>query len=103
MIHLQHTHPEARPVVVYLFSPGSDSCRVMEPVIHELKELAGHKATIVLLDIDQHEDYRVNYDVVSVPEVLIFHQGYLTWRKSGMAPAHEILEQLQVREETGFQ
>lgn len=85
----------AKPVVVDFSATWCQPCKLMEPVLHELKEKLGDRATILKLDVDKSPFYTELYNIQSVPTLLIFKDGEIIWRKSGITPAHEILEQLK--------
>jgi thioredoxin 1 len=85
-----------KPVVVDFSASWSNPCKLMEPVLHEVKEVVGERATILKIDIDQSPQYAELYDVRSVPALIIFKQGNIVWRKNGIIPAHEILQHLNL-------
>jgi thioredoxin 1 len=96
MIHPQHATTGSAPVLIYFFSPLSDGCKVMDAVFHDLKDHAGNRATLLALDIELHHEYRDHYGVMAVPEIMLFQQGHIVWRKSGVVPLHEIMDHLRV-------
>jgi thioredoxin 1 len=85
-----------KPVVVDFFAEWCGPCKLMGPVLHEIKEKIGDRATILKIDIDKVPYYTQLYGVMSVPTLIIFKKGNIVWRKSGVAPAHEILRQLNM-------
>jgi thioredoxin 1 len=68
---------------------------MMSPVLQEVKQHVGDKVTILKMDIDKNPFYAQLYNVQAVPTLLIFKKGSIIWRKSGIAPAHEILQHLK--------
>jgi thioredoxin 1 len=85
-----------KPVVVDFFAEWCGPCKLMAPVLHEIKEQVGDRATILKIDIDKVPYYTRLYSVMSVPTLIIFKKGNIVWRKSGVAPAKEILQQLNL-------
>jgi thioredoxin 1 len=85
-----------KPVVVDFAASWSNPCKLMEPVLHEVKEAVGERATVLKIDIDESPQYAELYDVRSVPALIIFKQGNIVWRKNGIIPAHEILHHLNL-------
>jgi len=85
-----------KPVVVDFFAEWCGPCKLMGPVLHEVKEHIGDKATILKLDIDKASYYSQLYGVQAVPTLIIFKKGNVVWRKSGVTPAQEILRQLNL-------
>jgi thioredoxin 1 len=85
-----------KPVVVDFFAEWCGPCKLMGPVLHEVKENIGDRATILKMDIDKASYYSQLYGVQAVPTLIIFKKGNVVWRKSGVTPAHEILRQLNL-------
>ena len=82
------------PVVVDFFAEWCGPCKLMGPILHEVKEKVGERATVLKLDIDKSPYYSELYNIRSVPTLMIFKNGNVLWRKSGVASSHEILEHL---------
>jgi thioredoxin 1 len=93
--HIQGT----KPVVVDFFAEWCGPCKLMPPVLHEVKENVGDRATILKLDIDKSPYYAQLYNIQSVPTIMIFKNGQMVWRKSGISSAHEILQHLNMHME----
>jgi thioredoxin 1 len=83
-----------KPVVVDFFATWCGPCKLMPPVLEQVKERVGDRATVLKMDIDKNRYYTEKYSIQSVPTLIIFKQGNILWRKSGVATAREILAQL---------
>lgn len=83
-----------KPVVVDFFAEWCGPCKLMGPVLQEVKGKVGERATVLKMDIDKNPDYATQYRIQSVPTLVIFKEGHIVWRKSGVTPAHEILGHL---------
>jgi thioredoxin 1 len=90
----RHIHGD-KPVVVDFFAEWCGPCKMMAPVLHEVKEKIGDSATILKLDIDKAPHIASMYNVQAVPTLIIFRKGNIAWRKSGVTRAQEILYQLR--------
>lgn len=84
----------SKPVVVDFFAEWCGPCKMMGPVLHELKTKVGDSATILKMDIDKNPSYAEQYNVQSVPTLMIFKEGRVIWRKSGVTQANEILNHI---------
>ena len=85
-----------KPVVVDFSAEWCGPCKLMEPVLHQVKEQVGDRATVLKMDIDKYPDSVGLYNIRAVPTIIIFKGGEILWRKSGVAPAHEILQHLNM-------
>ncbi|MBA2499360.1 MAG: thioredoxin [Chitinophagaceae bacterium] len=84
-----------KPVVVDFFAEWCGPCKMMPPILKQVKEKLGDKATVLKLDIDRNPAYAQKYNVQSVPTLIIFQKGEIIWRKSGVTQAQEILHHVQ--------
>ncbi|MES1220119.1 MAG: thioredoxin [Bacteroidota bacterium] len=84
----------AKPVVVDFYAPWCGPCKLMAPVLHEVKEKVADRATILKIDIDKYPGYSRLYNIQSIPAVMIFKNGKIIWRHNGLTTAREILAQL---------
>ena len=77
------------PVLVDFYATWCGPCKMMAPVLDELKKRFGDKLRIVKIDIDNTSNSMIvsRYNVRSVPTLMIFRQNELLWRESG---AHDI-------------
>lgn len=83
-----------KPVIVDFMADWCAPCKLMTPVLQEVRWKVGERATLLTIDIDNDPGYAQQYAIQSVPTLVIFREGNIVWRKSGVVPAHEILEQL---------
>ncbi|MBQ7941021.1 MAG: thioredoxin [Muribaculaceae bacterium] len=82
-----------KPVLVDFFATWCGPCRVISPILEDLKKKVEDKAIVVKVDVDEEEDLSLKYNVQSVPTLMIFKNGELLWRESGIRQAH-LLEQI---------
>lgn len=83
------------PVLVDFYATWCGPCKMMAPVLVELKKRFGEKLRIVKIDIDAPANaVAVNrYNVRSVPTLMLFRQKELLWRESG---AHDVAHMEQI-------
>jgi thioredoxin 1 len=90
----QHIQGE-KPVVVDFFAEWCGPCKMMPPILKQVKDAVGDTATILKMDIDRNPDYARKYGIQSVPTLIIFRRGQVVWRTSGVSQAREIIDQLR--------
>ena len=84
------------PVVVDFFSECCESHVIMQSILHQVKTIAGSMVTVLKMNISKNEFYANKYHIKSVPTVMIFKNGNILWRKSGLASTQEIIQCLAI-------
>jgi thioredoxin 1 len=52
--------------------------------------MAGDNVKIIKIDIDRNPSVASSYQIQSVPTLILFKEGKLLWRKSGVIPADQL-------------
>jgi thiol-disulfide isomerase/thioredoxin len=79
----------SKTVVALFSSPTCPTCRVFKPEFLFLAEKMGEEADFYEVDIEATETWR-DYDILSIPQVLIFRAGKVSERFTAMPVAAEI-------------
>lgn len=83
-----------KPVLVDFFATWCGPCQMMHPILEELHDKIGEKARIIKIDIDKNQDLAAQYNVRSVPTLMIFQNSELKWRGVGVHKASQLEEEL---------
>lgn len=83
-----------RPVLIDFFASWCQPCKVQSSVLNSVKEIVGEKARIVKVDVDNYPKIAVEYGVRSVPTLMVFKNGEMLWRGSGVHDVNTLTQLL---------
>lgn len=83
-----------KPVLVDFYADWCGPCKAMNPVIKEVAKAIEGKARVIKVDIDKSVQAAQAYQVQAVPTFIIFKNGKIIWRHSGMIDKNSLLNVL---------
>src|SRR3954463_12156210 len=79
-----------KPVLVDFSAEWCGPCKMMPPILKEVKNKMGDAITILKMDIDRNPAVASAYQIQSVPTLIVFRDGQIKWRQSGVISAEQI-------------
>jgi thioredoxin 1 len=90
MSQFQEIIQREQPVLVDFFATWCGPCKMMTPILEEVKKNLGDQITILKIDVDKNPQAAAQFQIQGVPTLMIFQKGQIKWRQSGVIPAKQI-------------
>jgi thioredoxin 1 len=79
-----------KPVLVDFHAEWCGPCKMMKPVLEELRKLMGNSVRILKIDIDKNQSVASSLNISGVPTLILFQKGQTLWRQSGVHSAKQL-------------
>lgn len=84
-----------QPVLIDFSAQWCGPCRMQSKILEGLVKNFKGKIRIVKIDIDENQEIALKQRVFSIPTLVLFRNGQVLWRKTGLSQRDELLELLK--------
>ena len=80
--------------LVDFFATWCGPCKMMHPILEQLKEKMGDDIRILKVDVDKNEALSMQYRIQSDPTLMLFKKGEMLWRQSGAMSLNDLMQKI---------
>ena len=78
------------PVLVDFYADWCGPCKTMAPILQQVAAEHAGKIKVIKVDVDKNQAAATQYRVQGIPTLILFHQGKVLWRQSGVVAAGQL-------------
>lgn len=82
-----------KPVLIDFWANWCGPCRMIAPVIEEIAQ-EREDIKVVKIDVDEAQELAIQYQIMSIPTLLVVEKGKVVNQSIGVKPKDKILEML---------
>lgn len=83
------------PVLIDFWADWCQPCHMLAPIIKELKNDLGDRLRVVKIDTEKHPELSQKFNIKGIPTMILFKEGKLLWRQSGVLPKEQIRQSIE--------
>ncbi len=79
-----------KPVLLDFYADWCGPCKMMKPILEELRNMMGDRIRILKIDIDRNPAITTSLNISGVPTLILYQRGKMIWRQSGVVNAKQL-------------
>ncbi|WPP49712.1 thioredoxin [Catalinimonas niigatensis] len=84
-----------KPLLVDFYASWCSPCKMMQPVLQELVSMVGNEVKVIKIDVEKNPQIARSLRIQGVPTLILFQQGEILWRQSGLVSAQHLAQVIQ--------
>ncbi len=83
------------PVLIDFSAEWCQPCKMMPPILKEVKKQLGDRIRILKVDVDRNPAIAQKHQIRNVPTLMVFKKGKVIFRQAGVIPAPQLVQMVQ--------
>ncbi len=83
-----------RPILIDFFATWCGPCKMLAPILKEVKADLGKKVRVIKIDVDKNEKLAKQLGIMSMPTLQLYQNGKLLWETMGVQTKQAITTQV---------
>jgi len=83
------------PVLIDFYADWCAPCKMLTPILKDVKSELGDQIKVVKIDVDNNNAIAGRFQIRGVPTMMLFKEGKVLWRQSGVLPKDAILNAIE--------
>lgn len=84
MSHFKKILSDNKPVLLDFYADWCGPCKMMAPVLTQLKEKMDDRLRILKIDVDKNQSLAAQFQVRGVPTLVLIQHQNVVWKQSGV-------------------
>lgn len=84
------------PVLVDFWTTWCGPCKMIGPIIDQMSDELAGKVVFGKLNVDNQPELAMQFQVMSIPTLLLFKDGKVVNKKIGFMPKEKLVEMLEI-------
>lgn len=83
------------PVLIDFYADWCGPCKMMPPILKELKKAMGDRLNIIKIDTEKNPDVAIRYQVRGIPNLVLIHKGKVIWQQPGVVQMPKLQQMIE--------